>query len=74
MTRRSLAEDEYGYLMTVAEFKSTCAEGGFIDYDGYGYLVFSDQVEVPSLGEAVVLPSEREKIPADATHILWFNR
>lgn len=62
---------EGGALMTVEEFKSDCDAGALIDYDGFGYPVKDGK----SAGyQHKVYPSERHSIPADATHIVWFNR
>ena len=59
----------YGTLMTVEVFKETVDNGGFIDYDGCGYAVKDNRCE-----KIQIYPSEIEKIPEDATHIVWFNR
>jgi hypothetical protein len=64
--------DEDDHVMTVEEFKEDCASGGFIDYDGFGYP--AKDGKTASGGEHRVYPSERGKIPADATHIVWYNR
>lgn len=61
---------ERGDLLEIKEFKQSCIDGGFIDYDGFGYLVFHDQVDETR----PLSPSEIKTIPASATHILWFNR
>lgn len=61
------AEDD---VYTVDEFKSRCEDGDFIDYDGFGHPVKDSKCD-PSI---IVQPSELEKIPADATHVVWYNR
>lgn len=66
----SLKDYDYGDLMTVEEFKANVESGGFIDYDGMGHAVRGDEVDE----SFYVYPSEVDKIPEDATHILWFNR
>lgn len=62
-------EDEED-VYTIEEFKELVNSGGFIDYDGYGYPV-RDKMADESI---VIQPSRLEKIPQDATHIVWFNR
>lgn len=58
-----------GDLMTVQDFLESCEIDVFIDDDGYGYPVKDGlSMTLP------ICPSKREMIPADATHILWFNR
>jgi hypothetical protein len=56
--------------MTVREFRRCVEDGGFIDYDGFGHPVRRKRV----CEDVDVKPSKPETIPADATHILWFNR
>ena len=61
---------DYGDLMTVKDFLEACDCGGFIDYDGTGH-----PVKDGMMSRDVVKPSTRKKdIPADATHVMWFNR
>jgi hypothetical protein len=60
--------DEDDHVLTVAEFK----EAGFIDYDGFGYPA-KDGREAEGY-EHRIRPSEIGEIPADATHIVWYNR
>lgn len=61
---------DYGDLMTVKDFKEACDAGGFIDYDGSGHPVKDGKM----MRSFDVKPSQRDKIPADATHVMWFNR
>jgi hypothetical protein len=61
---------DYGDLMTVDDFKEACGVGAFIDYDGYGHPVKDGKMS----REVDVLPSKRDKIPKDATHVMWFNK
>lgn len=65
---RPVEDDED--VMTVESFRATVAAGGFIDYDGFGYPVRGGL----AASTVVVLPSRVDEIPADATHIVWFNR
>jgi hypothetical protein len=57
-------------VYTVEEFKEMCECGGFIDYDGFGYPV-KDSLADENI---TVFPSKLNKIPLDATHIVWYNR
>jgi hypothetical protein len=59
-----------GALSTVADFKRNCDAGGYTDYDGFGYVVTGDLID----SDAIVIPSQRNRIAATATHILWINR
>lgn len=61
---------DYGDVMTVDEFKDCCDCGGFIDYDGFGYLVKDGKMN----DEIEICPSKRHLIPKSATHICWLNR
>lgn len=62
--------DEDDDVMTVSTFSNACTHGHFIDYDGFGHPVKEGKAN-PSI---YIRPSELEEIPADATHIVWFNR
>ncbi len=61
---------DYGELMTVEEFRRAVKGGLFIDYDGSGSPVKNDKID----NEWDVLPSQLNRIPKDATHIMWFNK
>lgn len=67
---KSLSKYDYGDLISVNKFRSTCECNGFIDYDGFGHPVKNDMVD----DSIWIKPSELNSIPEDATHILWFNR
>lgn len=60
-----------GDLMPLQEFIECVEWGGFIDYDGWGYLATetgkSDIVIYPSEVEGYVLPEW-------CTHVLWYNK
>lgn len=60
----------YGDLIPLAEYLKCVAEGGFIDYDGNGHPVKDGMMDE----SITILPSKPERIPKDATHIMWFNR
>jgi hypothetical protein len=57
-------------VYTVAEFRQFCKQGHFIDYDGFGHPVRERKAN-PSV---TVKPSRIDEIPADATHVVWYNR
>lgn len=57
-------------VYTVGEFRALVETGAFVDYDGHGYPVKRRKAD-PSV---VIKPSRVCDIPADATHIVWYNR
>ena len=57
-------------VYTAGAFVDMVIEGYFVDYDGFGYPVKDGFVNA----KIVIRPSRLERIPADATHIVWFNR
>ena len=63
------------HLMTMEEWLECVDCGGFIDYDGYGYL--SDgKLKYP---DHQIWPSDVERLgdkfnPKQFTHVVWFNR
>lgn len=57
-------------VYTVASFKELCECGAFVDYDGHGYPVKGRLADT----SIVIRPSRLSAIPADATHIVWYNR
>jgi len=63
-----------GDLMTVEEFNDNVICGGFIDYDGWGYLAnnsyYSDVMVKPS-NFNIWLKKQNQ---LNFTHILWFNK
>lgn len=72
MTEPNYIEDppDYGDLMTVNDFLEACDVGAFVDYDGSGYPVKDGKMA----RNIRVVPSNRSSIPADATHVVWFNK
>ena len=62
---------EYGDLMPKEEWIANCEAGGFIDYDGYGYLATEH-----SMSNIVIVPSDLldQEISDWWTHVVWFNR
>ena len=57
-------------VFTVEDFKGCCESGALIDYDGYGSPIKDKKVDK----EIIILPSTLDRIPKDATHIVWFYR
>ncbi len=57
-------------VYTVDEFRRNVSCGAFVDYDGFGYPVKNSMAN-PTI---VIQPSRLDRIPPDATHIVWFNR
>ena len=57
-------------VYTIEEFKGLCECKAFIDYDGFGYPVKDNKADE----EIVIKPSKLNRIPKDATHIVWYNR
>lgn len=63
-------QGRYGYLMTIEDWKESCDQGGFIDYDGDGDIL-DDDVFLEDL--RWVSPSDRKRV-TKGTHILWYNK
>jgi hypothetical protein len=57
-------------VYTVQGFREIVESGGFTDYDGYGHPVRDSLADL----RRVIKPSRVNKIPKDATHVVWFNR
>ena len=57
-------------VYTIEEFCNLCKSKMFIDYDGFGHPV-KDKLYDPTI---IIVPSKLNKIPKDATHIVWYNR
>lgn len=58
-------------VYTVEEFLEKVRTRSFVDYDGWGHPV-RDKLADPKI---YVYPSTaRDTIPADATHIVWYNK
>ena len=66
-----MSKHDGGDLMTFKEFKECCNDGGFIDYDGYGY--YSNETHKSNI---TIYPSDITdgKIRTDFTHVCWYNR
>ena len=57
-------------VYTVAEFRELVRCQALIDYDGFGHPVCNGLAD-PDIW---VRPSDVNDIPAEATHIVWYNR
>ena len=69
--------DNIGDLMSIDVWIECVKEGGFIDYDGYGYLCTEEkQSNIEIIPSQIDRKSENPKdwIPEWATHIMWYNR
>ena len=62
--------DDEDDVYTVTEFLECVESEAFVDYDGHGYPV-KDKLADPDIW---IKPSRVKEIPADATHIVWYNR
>lgn len=60
-----------GDIFTLEKFIELVNDGGFTDFDGYGYYATED-----AKSDVYIYPSDiREKIyRSDFTHIIWFNK
>ena len=79
---------DFGDVMPLESFIDCVKSGGFIDYDGHGYLSdgkrMSNMIVVPSKFEQGqtsifdILVEHNEmtwgRIPEWATHVVWFNK
>lgn len=62
---------KFGDLFTMEEWLECVADGGFIDYDGYGnYATLNETSNIE------VKPSDVKKGTIDKTwtHIMWYNK
>jgi hypothetical protein len=57
-------------VYTVKQFRNLCSNKLFVDYDGYGHPVKESLAD-----ESITIkPSRLDAIPADATHVVWYNK
>lgn len=59
----------YGDLMTRDRWLHCVSDGLFIDYDGFG-----SPVKDGKMMSGWIYPSQASQLPADATHVIWFNK
>lgn len=67
-------DNHHGYLMTLEEWKASCEEGGFIDYDGYGDLVAEDYTMIGETTRPSAHTKRKKVYPPEAKYILWYNK
>lgn len=62
---------DYGDIMSLKDFVKNVKDGGFIDYDGYGYYIKGDKMT-----DIIIKPSDVgfKSIRKDFDKIIWFNR
>lgn len=62
---------DYGDVMTLIDFIGCVDDGGFIDYDGYGYYAKDNM-----MSNVTIIPSDvkHKSIRKDFDTVVWFNR
>ncbi len=63
-------DPDTGALYSVKTFRKYVREGWFIDDDGFGHPVRDGRMD----RSVTIRPSQVHSMPADATHVLWYNR
>jgi len=58
------------HIMTWEDFFECCKNRIFIDYDGYAHPMKDNFID----SDIIIKPSTRNKIPIDATHVVWYNK
>lgn len=64
-----LEHDEEDILMDIEEFKSCVENQVFGPNDGHGHPVKDGFIDMTK-----IYTDNIDKIPSDATHIIWFNK
>jgi hypothetical protein len=64
---------DYGDIMTVDEWLDCVRNGSFVDYDGSGGAARMVKGKL-AMETRYIYPSACDKLPSDATHVVWFNR
>lgn len=59
------------HVMTIDEWRESCAEGSLIDYDGSGYYAKDGHY---SYDLDAACRDYRDDPPMGATHVVWFNK
>jgi hypothetical protein len=67
-------DPDNGDLMTVADYLESVKSGCLMDCDGFGFAVKDGMERVGDYFSKMVQPSKPSSIPADATHIAWYNK
>jgi len=60
----------YGTLYAVSHFTTLVQNKVLKDYDGYGFPVKDNKMNP----HCTILATQYKSIPAEATHIVWFNK
>lgn len=68
--RYGCGPDDEDDVYTIKQFLSHVKDRSFIDYDGIGHPVKNKKADVT----IDIYPSKVDRIPKDATHIVWYNR
>lgn len=68
--RYGCGPDNEDDVYTVAEFREHAEDHSFMDSDGFGHPVKDGKADE----DIDVYPSRISEIPADATHVVWFNK
>jgi len=58
------------HIFTVEEFRESCKNKSLIDADGWGHPAKANKQD----RSIRIVPSKLDRIPSDATHIVWYNR
>lgn len=67
-----MKKEIYGEVFKLKEFIEDCEAGYFIDSDGYGYLIFDDEIE----SKKIVYPSDilKGNYEKGAKYVRWLNK
>ena len=64
----------YGDVFKIGDFITLCEMGGFIDYDGHGYLATKDKMSEVFIKPSMFTAFNPYKPHKGFTHIVWFNK
>jgi hypothetical protein len=62
---------DYGDKMTFEHFVECCEDGGFIDYDGFGYYATNDKETNIQVYPSDIMSGKYRK---DFSYVIWYNR
>lgn len=66
---------DYGNKMSLEDFKSSCLDGCFIDYDGHGYYAMKDKMsDFPIFPSDITDNKMINNFEYNFTHVIWFNK
>jgi hypothetical protein len=63
-------EIQHGDVMTREQWLNDVRNHFFLDYDGFGYAMKDGKTDPTT----PIYPSGAERLPEDATHVVWFNK